>query len=332
MSQQEIESPTVEAGVKWFVVINPISGSGKGLDDFPLISKLLRDNGIRCESVFTEHKHHATELTVSAINAGYRHIIVIGGDGTLHEVVNGLFIQKMVAPDQITIAVIAVGTGNDWIRMFGIPKRYSEAIRAIKEGYTFLQDVASVEYEESRYRQMRHMANVAGLGFDAAVIRRCMEMRNNGVKGASLYIRALISTFFRYKPTGVKVWIDDRLVYNNLLFSIAIGVGKYNGGGIQQLPQAVADDGLLDITIIRPLHWWNIIFRLKRLFNGSIYTIGHVLHAQGRKVRIESSPESLLEIDGELFGVTPVELHNVHRKVRVIVNRSFLSKIATRSE
>ena len=332
MSQQEIESPTVEAGVKWFVVINPISGSGKGLDDFPLISKLLRDNGIRCESVFTEHKHHATELTVSAINAGYRHIIVIGGDGTLHEVVNGLFIQKMVAPDQITIAVIAVGTGNDWIRMFGIPKRYSEAIRAIKEGYTFLQDVASVEYEESRYRQMRHMANVAGLGFDAAVIRRCMEMRNNGVKGASLYIRALISTFFRYKPTGVKVWIDDRLVYNNLLFSIAIGVGKYNGGGIQQLPQAVADDGLLDITIIRPLHWWNIIFRLKRLFNGSIYTIGHVLHAQGRKVRIESSPESLLEIDGELFGVTPVELHNVHRKLRVIVNRSFLSKIATRSE
>lgn len=332
MSQQEIESPTVEAGVKWFVVINPISGSGKGLDDFPLISKLLRDNGIRCESVFTEHKHHATELTVSAINAGYRHIIVIGGDGTLHEVVNGLFIQKMVAPDQITIAVIAVGTGNDWIRMFGIPKRYSEAIRAIKEGYTFLQDVASVEYEESRYRQMRHMANVAGLGFDAAVIRRCMEMRNKGVKGASLYIRALISTFFRYKPTGVKVWIDDRLVYNNLLFSIAIGVGKYNGGGIQQLPQAVADDGLLDITIIRPLHWWNIIFRLKRLFNGSIYTIGHVLHAQGRKVRIESSPESLLEIDGELFGVTPVELHNAHRKVRVIVNRSFLSKIATRSE
>lgn len=332
MSQQEIESPTVEAGVKWFVVINPISGSGKGLDDFPLISKLLRNNGIRCESVFTEHKHHATELTVSAINAGYRHIIVIGGDGTLHEVVNGLFIQKMVAPDQITIAVIAVGTGNDWIRMFGIPKRYSEAIRAIKEGYTFLQDVASVEYEESRYRQMRHMANVAGLGFDAAVIRRCMEMRNKGVKGASLYIRALISTFFRYKPTGVKVWIDDRLVYNNLLFSIAIGVGKYNGGGIQQLPQAVADDGLLDITIIRPLHWWNIIFRLKRLFNGSIYTIGHVLHAQGRKVRIESSPESLLEIDGELFGVTPVELHNVHRKVRVIVNRSFLSKIATRSE
>ena len=85
-----------DKGTKWFVVVNPISGSGKGLDDFPLISKLLRDNGIACEAVFTEHKHHATELTVWAINEGFRHIIVVGGDGTLHEVINGLFIQHSV--------------------------------------------------------------------------------------------------------------------------------------------------------------------------------------------------------------------------------------------
>ena len=185
MREQVIDRPTVESSVRWFVVVNPISGSGKGLDDFPLISKLLRDNGIRCESVFTEHKCHATELTVSAINSGYRHIIVVGGDGTLHEVVNGLFIQKSVEPSEVTIAVIAVGTGNDWIRMFGIPTRYSEAIRAIKEGYTFLQDVAAVEYEESMYRQVRYAANVAGVGFDAAVIESLQRMRNKGCKGKS---------------------------------------------------------------------------------------------------------------------------------------------------
>ena len=327
MRQQVIDRPTVEAGIKWFVVVNPISGSGKGLDDFPLISKLLRDNGIKCEAVFTEHKCHATELTVSAINSGYRHIIVVGGDGTLHEVVNGLFIQKSVEPSDVTIAVIAVGTGNDWIRMFGIPTRYSEAIRAIKEGYTFLQDVAAVEYEEARYRQVRYTANVAGVGFDAAVIERLQHMRASGCKGKSTYLRALVRTFFRYKPTGVKVWVDDRLIYNNLLLSMAIGVGKYNGGGIQQLPEAVADDGLLDLTIIRPLHWWNIIFRLKRLFNGNIYTIGHVLHAKGRNIRIESSPEIQLEVDGELYGHSPIEVRNVHRDVRVIVNCSFLKRI-----
>ena len=316
------------SGTKWFVVVNPISGSGKGLDDFPLISKLLRDNGIACEAVFTEHKHHATELTVSAITSGYRHIIVVGGDGTLHEVINGVFIQKNVTPAEVTIAVIPVGTGNDWIRMYGLPTRYSAVIRAIKEGYTFLQDVAAVEYEESRYRQTRYMANVAGVGFDAAVIKRGQAMNSGKKKGASFYIRALINTFFRYKPTGVKIWVDDRLMYNNLLFSLAMGVGKYNGGGIQQLPESVADDGLLDVTLIKPIHWWHVVFRLRRFFNGEIYSIGHVQYAQGKTVKITSAPHIPIETDGELQGVTPVTISVVPQAVQFAVTKEFLQEQA----
>lgn len=328
MKSQTLDRPTVVGDVKWFVVVNPIAGSGKGLDDYPLISKLLRDNGICCEAVFTEHKWHATELTVSAVEQGYRHIIVVGGDGTLHEVVNGVFIQKHVAPTDVTIAVIAVGTGNDWIRMYGIPKRYAEAIRALKEGYTFLQDVSEVEYEEAHYRQTRYMANVAGLGFDAEVIRHYQHRKAKGRTGKAAYLWSMLQTFFKHKSAGVKIWIDDKLISNSFLFSIAIGVCKYNGGGIQQLPNAVSDDGLLDITMIRPVHWWHVVFRIRRLFNGTIYSIGHVTHTQGRKVRIESSPDSRLEIDGELFGVTPVEFRVRHREVRVIVNKSFLDKVS----
>lgn len=327
MREQTLDKPTVESGVKWFVLVNPTSGSGKGLADYPNISKLLRDNGILHEAVFTEHKHHAAELTVSAIESGYRHIIVVGGDGTLHEAINGLFIQKSVSPADVTIAVISAGTGNDWIRMFGIPTRYSEAIRAIKEGYTFLQDVAEVDYEESKYRQTRYMANVAGAGFDAAVIKRTLNSKAKGYLGRSGYLWCLVRSFFSHKSTGTKIWIDDRLVFNGLLFSIAIGVGKYNGGGIQQLPAAVADDGLLDVTMIRPVHWWHVIFRLRRLFNGTIYSIGHVMHAKGKKIRIESAPEVPLEIDGEMYGGSPIELRVKHREVRVIVNKSFLDKV-----
>ena len=323
----DAEPHNAEGNIKWFVVVNPTSGSGKGLTDFPLISKLQRDNNIHHEAVFTEHKHHATALTVQAIDSGYRNIIVVGGDGTLHEVVNGLFIQQRVDPSEVTIAVISAGTGNDWIRMFGIPTRYSEAIRAIKEGHTFLQDVAEVDYEESKYSQTRHMANVAGLGFDAAVIKRTLTSNAKDKFGKGGYLWCLVRAFFSHKATGAKIWIDDRLVFNDLLFSIAIGVGKFNGGGIQQLPSAVADDGLLDVTIIRPVHWWHVVFRLRRLFNGTIYSIGHVTHAQGKKIRIESSPETPLEVDGELYGHTPVELRVKHRKVKVIVNKSFLNKL-----
>ncbi len=327
MRAQTLDRPTIEGDIRWFVVVNPIAGSGKGLDDYPLISKLLRDNNIRCEAVFTEHKYHATELTVSAIEAGFRHIIVIGGDGTLHEVINGIYIQKCTPPEDITIAVISVGTGNDWIRMFGIPRRYSEAIRAIKEGYTFLQDVAAVEYEESHFRQVRYMANVAGIGFDAAVIRRLQKQSTKKRLGKAAYLWSLVRSFFSHKSTGVKIWVDDKLIFNDLLFSMAIGVGKYNGGGIQQLPEAVADDGLLDITMIKPLHWWHIIFRIRRLFNGTIYSIGHVLYAQGERIRIESTPEAPLEVDGELLGGTPIEFTVRHREVRVIVNKSFLNRM-----
>ena len=92
-------------GVKWFVIVNPVAGGGRGLDHFPQISKHLRDAYIRCEPVFTEHKFHATELPVTAVREGYRHIIVVGGDGTLHEVVNGLFIQQEVRPDEVLLAL-----------------------------------------------------------------------------------------------------------------------------------------------------------------------------------------------------------------------------------
>lgn len=314
-----------DEAIKWFVIVNPVAGLGRGLDDFPFISKLLRDDHILYEPVFTEHKFHATELTVSAVKDGYRHIIVVGGDGTLHEVVNGLFIQKEVKPAEVLLAVIAIGTGNDWVRTFGI-SRYSEAVHAIKEQNSFLQDVGVVSYEESHYRQTRYMANVAGAGFDAFVVSKFTHMRNKGMKRTWMYTRALLHSFFRYKSTGTKVWIDDRLVYNNLLFSVAIGICKYNGGGMQQLPQAIADDDMFDVSLIRPVHFWHLLFRFHYLFNGGIYRIRHVLQERGQKIRIESSPEMPLEVDGELLGETPIEFSIIHKAIKIVVSKKFLNE------
>ncbi|MBQ5395817.1 MAG: diacylglycerol kinase family lipid kinase [Alistipes sp.] len=308
----------------WYVLVNPVAGWGRGLEDLPLITKLLRENDIPHELVFSQHKHHVTELTVEAVNSGYRHIMVIGGDGTLHEVVNGLFIQQTTPVEEVTVAVIPVGTGNDWIRMYGIPTNYSQAIRAVREGYTLLQDVGEVHYEESQYAQVRYMANVAGTGFDPTVTKIYEHYKAQGRRGKHLYAQGSVKSFFRYKSTGVKVWIDGELVHKDLLFSAAIGIGKYNGGGTQQLPLAVADDGLFDITLYRPMHWWQILFRLRRLFNGDIYSIGHVKHYRGRHVRIESTPEIMVEVDGELLGGTPLEFSIHPRCVRVIVNKDYL--------
>ena len=91
------------------MIVNPAAGEGRGLDDFPLVSRLLREAGVVYEPVFTEHKCHATELTVAAVRQGYRRIIVVGGDGTLHEVVNGLLIQQEAAPHEVLMADVTVG-------------------------------------------------------------------------------------------------------------------------------------------------------------------------------------------------------------------------------
>ena len=183
-----------------------------------------------------------------------------------------------------------------------------------------------MSYEESHYRQSRYMANVAGAGFDARMVRKLSHLKKKGRKSRWRSTWCLVKNFFRYKSTGVKVWVDDRLVYNNLLFSIAIGICKYNVGGMQQLPDAVADDGMLDVSLVRPVHFWHLLFRFHYLFNGGIYRIRHILQERGSCIRIESSPEISVEGDGELLGETPLEFSILHKAVRIVVGREFYDR------
>ncbi|MFI3259609.1 MAG: diacylglycerol kinase family lipid kinase [Rikenellaceae bacterium] len=318
---------TNENSDRWFLLVNPIAGGGQGLLVYPQISRLLHDEGIICEPHFTEHKFHAVELTVRAVNEGYRKIIVLGGDGTLHEVVNGLFIQTKVDPKGVLLGVVGVGTGNDWLRTFGFEEgRYTETIKAIKNEWSVLQDVGVVDYEEAHYRQTRYMVGVAGTGFDAYVIKRFEHRNMKRRRRASSYLWCVIRSFFRYKNTGAKIYIDDKLVYNDLLFSAAVGVCKFNGGGIQQLPDAVIDDGLFDMTIIRPIHFWHILFRLFYLYDGNIYRIGHTSKHRGERIRIESTPEMRLEVDGELLGGTPIDFSIKSKAIKVVVSSRYLEE------
>lgn len=309
---------------KWFAIVNPVAGKGRGLADWPVISRLLRGSGIMPDYVFTERKYHAIELAVEAVNAGYRKILVVGGDGTIHEVVNGLFIQKAAPTQDVLLSVVAVGTGNDWIRMFGIPRRYSEAIRAIVAGHSFLQDVGRLTYMKSHVRQVRYMANVAGIGFDGFVNKQYNRLKDEGRQSKWLYIWSLVKSVVRYSSTGVKMWVDGRLMVNELVYSGTIGIGKYNGGGMIQMPDAVADDGLFDVTVIRNMGRFGVVRRLRSLYNGKIYRLRSVSLLRGRTIRVESTPEIRVEVDGEALGFSPFEFEMIDRAVRVVVSEKFL--------
>ena len=310
---------------RWMVVVNPKAGRGHGLHDWPVISNRLNFSGVDFTCVFTEKKFHAVELTVKAVNDGFRKIIVVGGDGTVNEVVNGLFIQKQVAPSEVTLSVIPVGTGNDWVRMLGIPRTYTDAVNSIRAERTILQDVGKIVFEEARVQQTRYMANVSGVGFDAMVNRRYNRLKEAGRTGTWMYILSTVLTLFRYRAKRFVAAVDGKAFFDDRLFSGTVGVGKYNGGGMLQMPAAALDDGLMDITLIRKMSLYRFFTNFNRLYNGTIYNFYKVRAAQGKRIAITSYPPSPIEIDGEACGYSPFTFELVPKSIKVVVGRSFLS-------
>lgn len=314
----------VENDQVWIVIVNPKAGSGRGLKDWPIISNQMYNSNLKFTCLFTEHKYHAVELTVKAINDGFRNIVAVGGDGTIHEVVNGIFIQKEVKTTDISLAVIPTGTGNDWIRMFGISKTYSEAVLSLVEKKTVLQDVAMVSFYETMVNHTRYMANVAGVGYDAVVNMKYNNLKDKGEYGKWLYLRSTIHTFLGYRSKKFKILVDGRNFYEGLVFSVAVGIGKYNGGGMQQTPYAVFDDGLMDLTVIKKMSKYKIARNFHAIFSGGIYDFPQVLHAQAKKIEIISEPQTRIEIDGEAVGASPLSFELVPHGIRVVVGPGYL--------
>ena len=125
--------------------MNPNAGGGRVATEWPVLSNKLKSRGFVFEEVFTTHRYHAVELVIYALKRGFRNIISVGGDGTLHEIVNGLFYQQEVSVSDVTLAVLPAGSANDWTRMYRIPRDYDKAIDTIIDGRTVLQDVGRVE-------------------------------------------------------------------------------------------------------------------------------------------------------------------------------------------
>lgn len=309
----------------WMVIVNPKAGSGRGLKDWPVISNQMYNRGLHFTCVFTEHKYHAIELTVKAVTDGYRNIVAIGGDGTIHEVVNGLFLQKAVPTTDVCLAVIPTGTGNDWIRMYGISKTYSEAVESLAQKKTVLQDVGKVDFYETRVEHTRYMANVAGLGYDAVVNLKYNNLKDEGKYGRWLYLRSTFNTFINFSSKHFEITADGEPFYNGLVFSGAVGIGRFNGGGMQQTPNAAVDDGLMDLTIIKKMSKYKVLRNFRLLFSGSIYQIPKVIYKQCRTIEITTDPETRIEIDGEAVGTSPFKFSLVPKSICVVVGPGYVN-------
>jgi YegS/Rv2252/BmrU family lipid kinase len=311
---------TLKINNDWLVIVNPNAGLKKGEKDWFIINEFLNQTALSFETVFTTHKEHAIALTTKFIKKGFRNFIVVGGDGTLNEVVNGIFYQKSVPTYEFLIAMIPVGTGNDWCRMFQIPFNYSKAIDLIKNGNTIMQDIGRVNYFNSNIAKRRYFINVAGMGYDAEVASKTNKDKERGKGGPLSYLKNLFSSLLFYKFTETDIRIDDAPEqFKNKTFSISVGICKFNGGGMKQLPDAIPDDGLLDMTLIKKLSKFTVIKEVKNLYDGSFIKNPKVQTFRGKSFRIESNPPINLEADGESLGHSPFTFDLVAGSLRIVI-------------
>lgn len=303
---------------EWFLIVNPVSGSGRGKRDWLQVSTLLKEAGIGFKYTFTEYRGHATDLARKAVEEGWRGIICVGGDGSANEVINGIFTQNNASTKDVSIALIPVGVGKDWGRTIGIPSNYTDAVNAIKNASTFIQDAGLVQYYDAGTLKKRYFANVAGIGYDALVTEKANLMKEQGRSGTLPYLLSLITCLLKYRYTSVKLKVDG-IELKDDVFSINVGICKYSGGGMMQVPEAIPDDGLLDLTLIKSIGKLEVLKNVKNLYDGSFIQHPRIETFRGREIIIESKPKIYLEVDGESLGHTPLRFNIIPKSVKVIV-------------
>ena len=301
----------------WIAVVNRTAGTGKTGRDWPLIESLLHRHGIPFEPFFTSRRLHASVIARNKIQEGYSKIIVVGGDGTMNEVINGVFAQNRLRTNEVMLGMISVGTGNDWARMFNIPSDYEEAVLTIKKQKTFIQDAGLVRYLKNGKEWKRYFVNIAGMGFGARVVERTNRMKDRGRNGPMLYFTNIFYSLLRYRSLVARISIDGT-TFKRKIFLMNVGIGKYNGGGMMQVPHAIADDGLYSITLIRRMGRLNVIANIRRLYDGTITEHSKVETYTARSVLIEGPSLLKIETDGESLGHGPMQFQIIPRSVRII--------------
>lgn len=297
----------------WLAVVNPAAGEGLGEKEWPRIEELLGEAGIRYQTVFTQHRYHAVELTVRAVNSGIRHIMVVGGTATLHEVVNGLFIQEAAAAEEVTLGVIPVNSpyGEDGIP--GIPNQYPEAVQAIASGYFSFYNVASVMYHNSSYGQQRYAVSCVGGGLEAALLKKVSRQREEGYRNPLRRWVGAAQTLLQYRLPNVKIWVDNKLVFDSRISGLHISVQGREG------PTTAASVNL-SVTY-RPRRLLSLL-PARRLCNGFIYGAPSQT-LSGTDIRIESCPPLAIAADGEMLGYSPAQLRVGEKYVRVAVPEKY---------
>jgi YegS/Rv2252/BmrU family lipid kinase len=299
----------------WFAILNPASGGGRALRDRGRIEACLRQQGLAWTLAVSQHPGATIELAARAASEGFSRFLAIGGDGTLNEIVTGLFAGGQ-RPQGCTLGLIPVGRGNDWARTHRIPRGYADAAALLQAGHTAAHDIGVVELGPPERRVRRCFINVAGVGFDAYVVAQTRATR----LGPFTYLAGLLRGFVGYRAPRLRLLAQGEDSDAPLFVAFA-ALGRYCGGGMHVAPQARTDDGLLDVTLIGEVGKLDLLVNLRRLFDGTILAYRKVRTLRVPRLEVSADEPVGVQADGEWIGETPAIFSVLPRALRVVVPR-----------
>jgi diacylglycerol kinase (ATP) len=300
----------------WFLIINPTSGNGKSKKVWKQISDELNKQNIQFSFAFTNYSKHEEELVETIIKNGFTKIISVGGDGTLHHIVNGIMSQKLVETNTIQLAVIPIGTGNDWVKTYNIPAKIEKSILIIKKGKSILQDIGKLETENNT---ITYFNNVAGIGYDGYVVSKLKKLKRFG---GIAYLLSGLAGLLLYKPVDFIIEINGKKLKEKCLMVI-FGICKFSGGGMQFTKDINTSDGLLDITIARNLTLIDMIINLPKLYNGKIVHHKKVTTYKTNSLKvtpISKTVKPFIQADGELINSGSISVSIIEKAIQFIIS------------
>jgi YegS/Rv2252/BmrU family lipid kinase len=301
----------------WYIIANPVSGGGATQKRWPQIEQLLQQMGFSYTVQFTEYRGHATRLAEDAILKGHRNIMGVGGDGTNHEIINGIIGQSFVSPLEVLYTIMPVGTGNDWARTFGIPFDPQKRLERLLEGNTAFQDIGLVKYMRDGQPQQRYFAGVAGLAYDGYIGKALDKDRPTALSRLQ-YLAMVAKYLFKYELSEAAIQFDGQTA-RDFFYTINVGLCRYSAGGMQLVPHAIPDDGLFALTFARKLPKYEVLLMTPRFYNGTILSHRKVEGHQAKSIRVDhiGDTPTLLEADGEFLGQTPVEFTLLEKALKI---------------
>ena len=279
----------------FFIVVNPHSGNSNFKKSWEKITYILKLKNINFSYSFTEYRKHEVILVDKAIEQGYRNIISVGGDGTLHHVINGIMKQRYIKTSKIKLGVIPLGTGNDWIRTYNIPNSIEKSIDVILKNTTVLQDIGCITLLNGK---KEYFNNLAGTGYDGYVVKNLNYLKK---MGSLAFLVSGLYSLFSYKKTKYKIIINNKTI-NEQCLMILFGICKYSGGGLRVTKDPNPKDGLLDITIVKNISFLDLLFNIPKLYNGDIIHHRKVTNYKTSELKILDNYNSTIEADGEIIG------------------------------